>query len=308
MAIGLANLARTAGYRDPQRLQWAMEQQAVADLARGPVVLTRGELTLTLAVDADGAPSLSRREAGQADQDAARRAQEGRGGRGAQDPVAGAEATPVAGCAADWNTRCAGRPFGSATPRPRRPPPARAEAGAAGVRRRKAPRATSQTGGGRWWTTGARAIGATERLRIAHPHDLLALGDWAAWQRECYGAERVQPFKQVFRELYPSRNGAGHQSLAAVRRPPGEAAAGAGAARQARLGGAAGGGRAPDVPRRGTDGVARLPGGVLHAGRHRGTDARGRGVHAEGRGRRARARRRSRRGSSARRCATSTWW
>ena len=59
MAIGLANLARTAGYRDPQRLQWAMEQQAVADLARGPVVLARGDVTLTLAVDADGVPSLS---------------------------------------------------------------------------------------------------------------------------------------------------------------------------------------------------------------------------------------------------------
>ena len=38
VAIGLENLARTAGFRDPQRLQWAMEQRAVADLARGPLV------------------------------------------------------------------------------------------------------------------------------------------------------------------------------------------------------------------------------------------------------------------------------
>jgi len=61
-----------------------------------------------------------------------------------------------------------------------------------------------------------------ERLRIAHPHDLLDRGDWAAWQRECFRSERVQPFKQVFRELYPiteterndklrSRRYAGHQ-------------------------------------------------------------------------------------------------
>ena len=67
----------------------------------------------------------------------------------------------------------------------------------------------------------AHVIGATEELRIAHPHDLLARGDWAVWQRECYRAERVQPFKQVFRELYPitdaergtnhSRRYAGHQ-------------------------------------------------------------------------------------------------
>jgi hypothetical protein len=56
---------------------------------------------------------------------------------------------------------------------------------------------------------------------VAHPHDLLARGDWAAWQHECYRVERVQPFKQVFRELYPmtetergterTRRYAGHQ-------------------------------------------------------------------------------------------------
>ncbi|MBX9789122.1 MAG: DUF4132 domain-containing protein [Pirellulales bacterium] len=41
-----------------------------------------------------------------------------------------------------------------------------------------------------------------EQLRIAHPHDLLESGDWHAWQRDCFASERVQPFKQVFRELY----------------------------------------------------------------------------------------------------------
>ena len=39
-------------------------------------------------------------------------------------------------------------------------------------------------------------------MRIAHPHDLLGTGDWHLWQRECFAAERIQPFKQVFRELY----------------------------------------------------------------------------------------------------------
>ena len=37
VAIGLENLARTAGYPDPVRLEWAMEAQSVADLAAGPV-------------------------------------------------------------------------------------------------------------------------------------------------------------------------------------------------------------------------------------------------------------------------------
>jgi hypothetical protein len=39
-------------------------------------------------------------------------------------------------------------------------------------------------------------------LRIAHPHDLLGTGEWQLWQRDCFLRERMQPFKQVFRELY----------------------------------------------------------------------------------------------------------
>jgi hypothetical protein len=60
------------------------------------------------------------------------------------------------------------------------------------------------------------------QLRLAHPHDLLMTGDWHLWQRDCFFMERIQPFKQVFRELYVvtqaemqdgaiSRRYAGHQ-------------------------------------------------------------------------------------------------
>lgn len=64
-------------------------------------------------------------------------------------------------------------------------------------------------------------LGHVEEVRIAHPHDLLVRGDWSAWQRDCFRAERVQPLKQLFRELYPltasergtdrTRRYAGHQ-------------------------------------------------------------------------------------------------
>lgn len=45
-------------------------------------------------------------------------------------------------------------------------------------------------------------VKAKETLRFAHSHDLHAAGDWHLWQHECFQAERMQPFKQVFRELY----------------------------------------------------------------------------------------------------------
>ncbi len=41
-----------------------------------------------------------------------------------------------------------------------------------------------------------------EKLRIAHSYDLLTAGVWNQWQRECFDAKRIQPFKQVFREVY----------------------------------------------------------------------------------------------------------
>ncbi len=65
-------------------------------------------------------------------------------------------------------------------------------------------------------------LGPGDKLYIAHPVDLLATGEWSPWQQECFVAERIQPFKQVFRELYVltaaekgegnlSRRYAGHQ-------------------------------------------------------------------------------------------------
>ncbi len=39
-------------------------------------------------------------------------------------------------------------------------------------------------------------------LRLAHPHDLFVSGGWRDWQHDVFASERIQPFKQVFRELY----------------------------------------------------------------------------------------------------------
>jgi hypothetical protein len=43
---------------------------------------------------------------------------------------------------------------------------------------------------------------AEKHLRIAHPFHLFAAGQLSAWQREIVSHQRVQPFKQAFRELY----------------------------------------------------------------------------------------------------------
>ena len=43
---------------------------------------------------------------------------------------------------------------------------------------------------------------AKDELRIAHPTDLYASGNWHAYQKFLFDKAIRQPFKQVFRELY----------------------------------------------------------------------------------------------------------
>ena len=57
--IGLENLARTAGFPDPQRLEWAMERVAIADLAKGPVTVTVEETTVSLSLTDKGKPQIA---------------------------------------------------------------------------------------------------------------------------------------------------------------------------------------------------------------------------------------------------------
>ena len=57
--IGLNNLARTAGYPDPLRLEWALEAESVKDLAHGPVSAAKDGVTVTLALDASGRPEIT---------------------------------------------------------------------------------------------------------------------------------------------------------------------------------------------------------------------------------------------------------
>jgi hypothetical protein len=45
-------------------------------------------------------------------------------------------------------------------------------------------------------------VKASDHWSIAHPLELLDAGNWHDWQAECFQAERLQPFKQVFREIY----------------------------------------------------------------------------------------------------------
>jgi HEAT repeat protein len=222
--IALENLARTAGYAGPFRQGWAMEARGAADMASGGLVAEVGDLKITLSLDDLGAPDLAITRGGKAlkaipaalkknaevtalrerqvqlrrDLSRARESLEGAMVRG--DTFTGAEVVELSRhpllSSMFKRLVLVGESF-------------------AGYAIEGGKVLEDQSGH-------REAIAPDERFRIAHPVDLLATKEWSAWQRDCFARERVQPFKQVFRELYPvtrdelaskesSRRYAGHQ-------------------------------------------------------------------------------------------------
>lgn len=211
--IAMENLARTAGYADPVRLEWAMEAREIADLAGGALVATAAEVTVTLSINDLGEPDLAFVKNGKALKAL---------------PAAAKKDPDVAALVARKrdvqrqasrmrvsleNAMCRGDRFTGAelhtlSGHPVLAPMLRnlvflvepVSEGEGGICAAGYP-----TDGGRELEAydGSRyPVGTADPLRLAHPHDLLRTGEWHLWQRDCFRRERVQPFKQVFRELY----------------------------------------------------------------------------------------------------------
>lgn len=200
--VGLENLARTAGFRDPQRLIWAMEAEAVRDLADGPVSAADGDLVVTLAIDPSGSPELSVARAGKALKsvpaksakvpeiaDLRTRATELR--KQIRRMRVSLEAACVLGDSFETDE------LTGLLRHPILAPMLRElvlvdEEGVLGFPVDATTLATAD--GGTRVSSGV--------LRIAHPVHLLASGEWPDLQHVLMSQERRQPFKQLFRELY----------------------------------------------------------------------------------------------------------
>jgi hypothetical protein len=202
--IGMENLARTAGFADPIRLEWAQEARSLRDIAGGPVRVTHQGITASLFLDDERQPQLIYEKAGKPLKSLPaelkkhpkfaelieRRTELKRQGTRIKESLE--------------NAMCRGDAFTAAELRSLMEHPLLAPLlerlvlagdGILGYPAKKGQALRNHAGK-------LEPVKKNETLRIAHPHDLLDSGDWHAWQRECFHAERVQPFKQVFRELY----------------------------------------------------------------------------------------------------------
>jgi Family of unknown function (DUF5724)/Domain of unknown function (DUF4132) len=202
LQLGYDNLAISAGYADPMRLQWAISAEQVADL-RTTVRVQHADLEIALHLDADGAPQISFSRAGKMLKSLPAEAKkvpeiaallERRGvlQRMRSASVLSLEQAMCQG------TRLSGEEvnalFEHALLRPLLDRLLLVALAGIGY-----PHSAGQL---RQHDGRVLEFGPEQTLTLAHPLDLLASGDWPTWQRECLLAQRVQPFKQLFRELY----------------------------------------------------------------------------------------------------------
>lgn len=202
--IALDNLARAAGYPDALRLTWAMEGRETAEWLAGPRAATTGNVTVQMVFNEVGAPELRAERAGRrlkAIPPATRK-----------DPAV-AELTARAKAIETQQKRmrlaleaamCREEVFYAAELRSLLAHPTLAPMLAQLVWIAKGGLGYPADAGAALLAHDGRRVALADDtpLRIAHPYDLFHTGQWHLWQRDCFRAERIQPFKQIFRELY----------------------------------------------------------------------------------------------------------
>ncbi|MGK7872686.1 MAG: DUF5724 domain-containing protein [Xenococcaceae cyanobacterium] len=201
--IAMENLARTTGYPDPQRLEWAMEAQAVADLAENSHTVAIDEVSVSLAITEKGEPELTILKKGKPLKSIPAKLR-----KNPQIVELKTRKQEIARQASRMRlsleqAMCRGDRFTAAELKQLCTHPVLAPMleqlifigdDATGY--------PVQQGKNLQFHDGSLVPIQSDNLRIAHPHDLLATEEWHLWQQECFEKKRTQPFKQVFRELY----------------------------------------------------------------------------------------------------------
>jgi hypothetical protein len=204
VAIGMQNLARTAGYSDPLRLEWAMEIEAVKDLSKGPVCMEVDGYQFILSVNDLGEPVLETRKNDKVIKTIPAKTKNNelvsalveRKHQLNHQVSRMRFSLEQAMCRGDEFTVSELKMFFQH-------PMLRAmieqlvfvSPGGVGYPAKRG-KVLVDYGGHEI------PLGNNGSVRIAHPLDLLSGKKWHLWQRECFVRERIQPFKQVFRELY----------------------------------------------------------------------------------------------------------
>ncbi|MFC4425165.1 DUF5724 domain-containing protein [Deinococcus navajonensis] len=197
--IGLQNLARSAGYADPQRLVWAMEARSAPDWQQ---TVSVGDLHLGIALSTDGDASLTLRRGDRLLKTLPAALKKNSEVTALRDAVTELKAARKRMRAALEEAMVRGDHLQLQELRELAAHPVIAPM------LRSLVWVLNEAHVG-WWdddalsTPGGRQPIGDHALRLAHPHDLFLSGHWPEFQRRIMDEGIVQPFKQVFREYYP---------------------------------------------------------------------------------------------------------
>ncbi len=222
--IAMDNLARTAEYADPARLQWAMEAKEIGDLAKGSLTAKAGEVIVTLFINPLGEAelSVSKRDKPLKTLPPALKKDKAIADLLARKTMLEKQTSRMRRALEE--AMCLGQTFTGGDLRVMFTHPVLrvmleqlvfSGDGMLGYAANKGKGLMRPDGD-------IIPLHKSDVLRIAHSHDLWASNEWHTWQKECFQHERIQPFKQIFRELYVltdaertdsiiSRRYAGHQ-------------------------------------------------------------------------------------------------
>jgi hypothetical protein len=202
--IGVHNLARTAGYADPIRFEWAMESKATSDLAQGPATVHVQGVDVLLRLNPHGQPELAAAVDGKTLKSIPPAVKKHDKVKALAERKAELKRQVSRMRQSLEQMMCRGDTFTGAELRQLFDHPILAPLlerlvlqgdGILGY-------PVSRGQGLRDHAGKVEPVKKDETLRVAHSHDLLRSRQWHKWQHDCFASERVQPFKQVFRELY----------------------------------------------------------------------------------------------------------
>ncbi len=192
--IAIDNLASTAGYPDALRLIWSLEAAEVEDMKDG-ITVTEGEVNVRLAFDDLGSPEITVEKAGKPLKEIPAPLKKLPAVKALTERRTQLKKQLVRMRAALEQAMQRGDTFNASELKGLLEHPGLKPLLQSLV-------FISESGLADFALAESLLLQESGWLRIAHPHDLLKRGDWPEWQRQVFLEERIQPFKQVFRELY----------------------------------------------------------------------------------------------------------
>ncbi len=211
--LGMENLAVTAGFSDPVRLEWAVTAKETADLAKGPVTAKAKDVTLSLKLGDFAEPETTPYRGKEEFKSLPKEAKANKSIEELLERKKDLKRLVSSTKRKLEMAMCAGDRFTAAelimTHTLVRPFVERL------VLKNEAGIGYSVQGGKTLRGADGKTLPLKGEWSIAHPLDFVKAKNWHNFQSECFLQERIQPFKQVFREVYtltPAENEVGDKS------------------------------------------------------------------------------------------------